>query len=167
MARRNLNGSRILLTGASSGIGKALAIRLAQNQGHLLLTARRKQRLEQLAAEVEQLGATASWVDGDITQVETRARLVNVIKEQWGGLDVLINNAGVGAIGPFTTARADRLRKIMEVNFFAPVELIRSCLPFMQESQRPLIVNIGSVLGHYAVPKKSEYCGEQVCVAWF
>lgn len=167
MAGRNLTGARILLTGASSGIGKALAMRLARYQGHLLLTARRQERLEQLAAEVQQLGAKAAWVDGDITQSATRDRLLNAVNDKLGGLDVLVNNAGVGAIGPFATARPDRLRQIMEVNFFAPAELIRSCLPLLQQGRRPLIVNIGSVLGHYAVPNKSEYCASKFALHGF
>lgn len=167
MARRNLIGARILLTGASSGIGKALAMRLAQYQGHLLLTARRVERLEQLAEQVQQRGAKVSWIDGDITESETRGRLISAVNDELGGLDILVNNAGVGAIGPFATANADRLRQIMEVNFFAPVELIRSCLPSLQNSQHPLIVNIGSVLGHYAVPKKSEYCASKFALHGF
>lgn len=142
-------------------------MRLAQYQGHLLLTARRKVRLEQLADQVRQLGAKASCVDGDITQSDTRDRLMSAASDELGGLDILVNNAGVGAIGPFATARPDRLRQIMEVNFFAPVELIRSCLPQLQKSEQPLIVNMGSVLGHYAVPKKSEYCASKFALHGF
>ena len=157
----------MLLRGASSGIGKALAMRLAPYRGHLLLTARRKERLEQLTDQVQQLGGHASWVDGDITQPDTHRRLLEIVDDQLGGLDVLINNAGIGAIGPFATASSDRLRQIMEVNFFAPVELIRSCLPHLKKSPRPLIVNTGSVLGHYAVPKKSEYCASKFALHGF
>lgn len=142
-------------------------MRLAPYQGHLLLTARRKERLEQLADDARQLGARASWVDGDITESETRRRLLTAVSDELGGLDVLVNNAGVGAIGHFATARPDRLRQIMDVNFFAPVELIRSCLPHLKQGTRPLIVNMGSVLGHYAVPKKSEYCASKFALHGF
>jgi short-subunit dehydrogenase len=67
----------------------------------------------------------------------------------------------VGAIGPFARAHEDRLRRVMEVNFFAPAELIRVALPMLRAGQRPLIVNIGSVLGHRAVANKSEYCASK------
>jgi short-subunit dehydrogenase len=73
-------------------------------------------------------------------------------------LDILINNAGAGAIGRFTDADADRMRKVMELDFFAPVELTRSMLPLLRKGNRPAIMNIGSVLSHRAVPLKSEYC---------
>jgi short-subunit dehydrogenase len=70
----------------------------------------------------------------------------------------LINNAGAGAIGPFVDASQDRLRKVMEIDFFAPVELTRASLPWLERGTRPAILNIGSVLSHRAVPNKSEYC---------
>jgi short-subunit dehydrogenase len=73
-------------------------------------------------------------------------------------LDVLVNNAGAGAIGPFEQADTDRLRKVMEIDFFAPAELTRICIPLLKQGTRPAILNIGSVLAHRAVPNKSEYC---------
>jgi short-subunit dehydrogenase len=73
-------------------------------------------------------------------------------------LDVLVNNAGAGAIGPFEQADTDRLRKVMEIDFFAPAELTRICIPLLKLGTRPAILNIGSVLAHRAVPNKSEYC---------
>jgi short-subunit dehydrogenase len=79
----------------------------------------------------------------------------------------LINNAGVGARGPFVEASADRLRRIMEVNFFAPVELIRDTLPLLSVGRAPMIVNVSSVLGHRAVPNKSEYCASKFALHGF
>jgi short-subunit dehydrogenase len=79
----------------------------------------------------------------------------------------LVNNAGIGAIGPFAEASPERLRKIMEVNFFAPAELIRSALPLLEAGKRPLIVNVSSVLGHRGIPKKSEYCASKFALHGF
>ena len=83
------------------------------------------------------------------------------------GLDLLVNNAGVGAIGYFADASPQRLRQIMEVNFFAPVELTRAALPLLLAGRRPMIVNVSSVLGHRAVPKKSEYCASKFALHGF
>ncbi len=160
-SRRNLAGQSILITGASSGIGRALAIELATRKTRLLLTARREDLLQTLRAETEQLGSKTVCVAGDISDANVRHSLIEAAQEQFGGLDVLINNAGVGGIGTFASADEARLRRIMEVNFFAPMELLRGSLPLLGKSRDGVIVNIGSVLGHCAVPKKSEYCASK------
>ncbi len=98
---------------------------------------------------------------GDIVEAEVRRRLLDTAQAELGGLDLLVNNAGVGAIGPFAEASEARLRRVMEVNFFAPAELIRSAVPLLRAGNRPMIVNISSVLGHRAIPKKSEYCASK------
>jgi len=150
-----------LITGASSGIGAALAIELARYNTRLILTARRAEKLADVAQQVEELGSTALQVCGDITDARLRYQLLSESKEQFGGLDILINNAGIGGIGTFASADEARMRLIMEVNFFAPAELIRAALPLLKASEDGVIVNVGSVLGHCAVPKKSEYCASK------
>lgn len=163
MARRQLPHKRILLTGASSGIGRELARHLAAYSTRLLLTARRTDRLEELAEDLRQRHPACEIVfqAGDITDPEHRCRLVDLAARHWGGLDLLINCAGGGAIGPFSAAGPDRLRALFELNFFAPVELARSCLPMLLQGHQPMLVNVGSVLGHRAVPWKSEYCASK------
>lgn len=168
MATRRLQNARVLLTGASAGIGRELALRLAAKKSQLVLTARRDDRLEELADEIEKThGTKPNWIAGDITDSDHRQSLLEACQSELGGLDVLINNAGVGAIGTFENASADRLRKVMEVNFFAPVELTRAALPLLREGNRPIIVNVSSVLGHRAVPKKSEYCASKFAIHGF
>ena len=161
MARRTLDNARVLLTGASSGIGWALAEQLGRCRVRLLLTARRQARLEQLRRQLSGQGVEVDCLSGDIAEASTRGQLLDHVHQRWGGLDILINNAGRGAIGPFAQATPQRLRQIMEVNFFAPAELTRQALPLLRQGQRPLVVNIGSVLGHVAVPGKSEYCASK------
>jgi short-subunit dehydrogenase len=167
MSRRQISGSRTIVTGASSGIGWALAHQLARRGARLVLTARREDRLRQLAAEIDGDERKCVIVPGDITDPDLRARLIRTAVERWGGLDILVNNAGVGALGPFRNADPARLRRVMEVNFFAPVELIRSAIPALQNGHRAIVVNIGSVLGHRAVPKKSEYCASKFALHGF
>jgi short-subunit dehydrogenase len=161
MSRRSIEGIRALVTGASSGIGRELALQLARQGAHLVLTARRQTHLEDLVREIGQHGGQASAVAGDVTDPALRQRLAQVVADQWSGLDLLVNNAGVGAVGPFADADSERLRRVMEVNFFAPAELIRELLPLLRSGRRPMIVNVGSVLGHRAVPNKSEYCASK------
>jgi len=160
-AKRNLALKRVLVTGVSSGIGRALAIALSREKARLILTARRKDRLTDLAEFIEQQGGQVCFVAGDITDAELRSRLLKTASQKYGGLDVLINNAGVGGMGTFASTDEARLRRIMEVNFFAPAELMRSSLPLLRQSSDAVVVNVGSVLGHFAVPEKSEYCASK------
>lgn len=161
MARRSIEGTRAIVTGASSGIGRALAIELARQGARLVIVARREEKLREVAAEIAKVGAAAEIVVGDVTKPETRAAMIAAAKEHLGGLDLLINNAGVGALGHFSHADAERLRQIMEVNFFAVAETIREALPALRRGNRPMIVNISSVLGHRSVPRMSEYCASK------
>ncbi len=133
----------------------------------MLVTARRGDRLEELVAAIHQAGGVAVACPGDITSAEHRQRLVDDVQRQWGGLDLLVNCAGIGAMGRFDGASPDRLRTVFEVNFFAAVELIRAALPLLRTGQRPMIVNISSVLGHRAVPLKSEYCASKFALHGF
>ncbi len=158
MARRRLEGLRVLLTGASSGIGFCLAQQLTQSGADVLATARRIDRLERLTSVTLGDPGKLAILAGDLTCPTHRQRLANWCLEHWDGLDVLVNNAGAGAIGPFEQAGVDRLRRVMEIDFFAPAELTRLCIPLLKHGKRPAILNIGSVLGHRAVPNKSEYC---------
>ncbi len=167
MARRTLAGAAIVVTGASSGIGRELALQLAARGARLLLVARREDRLRALVEQLSGQQAQAGYIAGDITEPQLRDQVVKAAQDQLGGIDVLINNAGVGALGRFSAANESRLRRIFEVNFFAPVELIRICLPLLRQGRRPMIVNIGSVLGHRAVANKSEYCASKFATHGF
>ena len=158
MARRNLKDARIIVTGASSGIGRALAIQLCQRGAHVLATARRIERLHALQDHCKSMPGKLTILEGDLTNEKHRQEILFLATSQWNALDVLINNAGAGAIGRFDTASSDRLRRVMEIDFFAPVELTRLCLPLLERGRKPAILNIGSVLSHRAVPNKSEYC---------
>lgn len=167
MARRNLGTARAVVTGASSGIGWSTALELARLGTRLVLTARRAERLDELQAEVAAAGGTAVTVAGDISVPAIRQLILERVVDEFGGLDILINNAGVGAIGPFQGADQQRLRRVMEVNFFSLVEMTRSALPLLERGERPAIVNVSSVLGHRAVPGKSEYCASKFAVHGF
>src|SRR4051812_46134020 len=167
MARRSLSAFRVLVTGASSGIGRELVLQLAQQGAHVVALARREERLAALAAEAQSTGGIVHYVASDVTDPASRSRALVLCQEKLGGLDCLVNNAGIGAMGPFAAAKEERLRQIMEVNFFAPAELTRAALPLLRQGNHPLIVNVSSVLGHRAVPFKSEYCASKFALHGF
>jgi short-subunit dehydrogenase len=167
MAIRQLTGRRALVTGASSGIGRALALELARHGADLVLFARRLDRLSKVAAEVQRMGRRAVCVAGDVTDATARKRSLDAARDELGGLDILVNNAGIAAHGRFAESDPGRLRPIMEVNFFAPVEFIREAIPLLREGRQPLIVNVGSILGERAVPHKTEYSASKFALHGF
>lgn len=167
MARRRLQDKRALVTGASGGIGRAISIELARHGVDQVLVARRADRLAEVVAEIERLGRRAEAVVGDVTDRAVRRQALEVARERFDRLDILVNNAGVSAHGRFADADPDRLRPIMETNFFAPVELIREALPLLKVGREPIVVNIGSVLGQRGCPHKSEYSASKFALRGF
>lgn len=164
MARRSLANSRILVTGASSGIGRELSLAFARRGARLLLAARREAELASVVAECRSLlpgvGA-ADYLIGDVTAPDDRSALLARAATKWQGLDVLVNNAGVSAHGPFAGSDESILRRIMEVNFFAAAELTRLALPLLRTGEHPAIVNVGSIIGHRGLPLNSEYAASK------
>ncbi|GAB4141499.1 MAG: SDR family NAD(P)-dependent oxidoreductase [Thermogutta sp.] len=167
MARRNLDGSRGLITGASSGIGRALAEELIRRHCRVVVAARRAERLEELARLGEKYGTEVIVFAGDMSTPEARRQLVAHAHERLGALDFLVNNAGMGALGRFEEMPPERLREVMELNFFGLVELTYAALPLLRNGNRPIIVNVSSILGHRGIPWRSYYCASKFAVQGF
>ena len=167
MTKRRIAGSRALVTGASSGIGRELCRQLSRAGSDLVLVARRAEALQELATELESHHRRAEVVAGDITDPDLRRRAVERAQVCFGGLDLLINNAGVSAHGRFSEASPERLQRILDVNFIAAAELIRISLPTLRQGRTPMVVNIGSVLGRRGVPHNSEYCASKFALSGF
>ncbi len=161
MARRSLVECRVLITGASSGIGRELSLALSRRGARVLLSARREKWLDAVASECNRAGGSAERLAGDVTDAAYQDALVQHAVASWGGLDVLVNNAGVSAHGRFADGDDATLRRIMEVNFLAAAELTRRAIPVLSSGTRPAIVNIGSILGHRGIPLNSEYCASK------
>ncbi len=164
---RRIEQSRLLITGASQGIGLALAEAAARRGAQVLAAARSAERLTALVTRVRNAGGTIEMVQADVTAPADRQRLVAAAVEHFGGLDILVNNAGIGATGHFAEASPDRLRTIMEVNFFGLTETTRACLPLLRQGHRPAIVNISSIAGKRALPARSEYSASKFAVQGF
>lgn len=167
MTRRAIKGSRAIVTGASSGIGRAVALELGRHGADVVVVARRAERLNELAREIEQLGARAVAVAGDVTEPTTRQSAIDCAEDQFGGLDVLVNNAGIAGIGRFEDASRERLRRIFEVNVFALMELTRDAIPLLKRGNKPIVVNMGSIVGHIALPNFTEYSAAKFAVRGF
>jgi len=155
--KRDLNGLRILITGASSGIGRSLAEQLAQAGARLSLAARSEGKLHRLVGSLARFGTEIFVMPADITSPEDRQHLFDDVQARLGGLDVLINNAGIASWAHFADSSEAILRRIMEVNFFAPSELMRLAIPLLVEGHQPAIVNVASMCGRKAMPAWSEY----------
>lgn len=167
MARRDLRGMRTVVTGASSGIGLALAMELARAGARQVISARREDRLQTLAESIRALRGEVEIVAGDITDPPVQQKIVDTARTALGGLDALINNAGVGAMGRFSEADPDRIRRVMEVNFFALAEMTRRAWPLLRQGNRPIVVNVSSIVGHRGVPFMAEYCASKFAVRGF
>lgn len=156
----SLAGKKALVTGASGGIGRAVAIELAKSGVDCLLFARREAELSETARLVRDLGVRRHEFVGDVTDPDDRRAAIEMCKSQMQGLDLLVNNAGVSAHGRFHESSPDRLRKIMEVNLFATAEMIRLATPLLSESSG-CVANVGSILGWRGVPHNAEYCASK------
>ena len=155
--KRTIAGKRIIITGASGGIGQAIAENLAANGARVILAARNLDRLKALENTIRGNGGDALAVHCDVTEPADRQRLVETAVREWGGLDGLVNNAGVSAWGHFQTSTEALNRKVFEVNFFAPVELTRLCMPELMKGQQPFVLNVTSMCARRGMPAWPEY----------
>jgi short-subunit dehydrogenase len=147
----------MLITGASGGIGRCLAEQAARAGARLLLAARSADKLEELSGRLRARGAEVITVACDLAVDADRRRLVQTAAESWDKLDILVNNAGIGSWGHFIDSSEAILRQVMEVNFFAPAELIRLTLPLLRRGRQPAVVNISSRCGRRGLPAWPEY----------
>ncbi len=162
-----LQGSRILLTGASEGIGRALALELARRGARLVLAARDLARLESIAAECRAAGAEAHAVPADIGDPTACATLVSASVGALGGLDVLVNNAGATMWARFDAITdLGIFERLMRVNYLGAIWLTHAALPQLKAS-RGLVVAIASIAGLTGVPQRSGYAASKHAVIGF
>jgi len=153
-----IDGSTILLTGASSGIGEALAPMLAERGATLALAARRADRLEATLDRCRgQAPASRSW-SVDLSDLDAAAGLVAEVWAAYDGFDVLINNAAVGMRKPLIDQTPEDVELVMRTNFLSPVRMAQAALPLMIERGGGAIVNVGSGGGRFGIVHESSYC---------
>jgi NADP-dependent 3-hydroxy acid dehydrogenase YdfG len=145
-----LSGKAVAITGASSGIGEATALALARAGASVALGARRKDRIDALAARIEDEGGTAVPLEVDVTDEGQALAFVETAADRLGRLDSLINNAGVMLLGPVEKGSADDWRTMVNVNLLGLLYCTAAALPLMRAQGSGDIVNISSVAGRFA-----------------
>ena len=151
-----MRGKVAVVTGASSGIGEATARVLAARGAAVVLAARNEERILFLEREIDAAGGSVLSVPTDVTDGASVNNMVERTVGEFGSLDVLVNNAGLGLSGRVAELRPDDLRYLFEVNVLGPLNCIQAALPRMGRGGR--IINVSSVVGKRAIPKVGGYC---------
>jgi len=162
-----IKGKVVIITGASSGIGAAVARRLAHDGMRLTVAARRLDRLEQVAAEVEALGGEALIVQTDVRNRDELRCMVQTTFERWGRIDVLLNNAGLGHDKALIRIKPEMIRDEIHINLIAVIECAQVVLPVMLRQKSGHIINVASIAGLIAMPGSTIYSATKFGVNGF
>lgn len=162
-----LQGKRVLLTGAGTSIGRATASILAKHGARLVLFGRREEPLQDVRQMIRDAGSEGVVVPGDVTDPAARAEVLKAAADQLGGLDVLINNAGIVRAGRLERATEDEIRAMIEVNLLAPILLTREALPLLRASGDAMIVNVSSGIALVGGPFYATYAATKAGIARF
>ena len=160
----NIAGKVVGITGASSGIGEATALLLAERGAKVVLGARRSDRLEVLAAHITKVGGEAAYARIDVKRRDDLSNFVRLACEQYGKLDVLVNNAGVMPISPLDDLRVEDWEEMIDINIKGVLYGIAAALPVFRKQGFGHFVNIASTAGHKTVPNQSVYSGTKFAV---
>lgn len=163
--KENLTGKVVVLTGGGGGIGRAAALRLHEEGARIaLLGGTRPEKLEETRAA---LGGDCLVCPGDLTDGETIRAGLKTIADTLGGIDVLINNAGMALSCPFEEVTEEQFDRIMAINVRTPFFLTQAALPYLRKSSAASIINISSVVGHAGYPLQTAYVASKHAVLGF
>ena len=162
-----LTGKVALITGASAGIGQACARALAQEGAHLVLTARRQERLDQLKREAEKAGTEAISVIGDAREESTAIKTVEAATQAFGQIDILINNTGVGNYKNLIDTSAEEYDDLMDTNVRSTFLFTRHTVPVMLKQKQGTILMISSMSGIYGFAGEAVYCATKFAQVGF
>jgi NADP-dependent 3-hydroxy acid dehydrogenase YdfG len=162
-----LSGKAVAITGASSGIGEATALTLARAGASVALGARRKDRIDELAARIEDEGGTAVALEVDVSDEAAARGFIEAAHERLGRLDTLVNNAGVMLLGPVEQADSEEWRTMINVNLLGLMYCTHAALPIMLGQESGDIVNISSVAGRFARAGNAVYAATKFGVGAF
>ncbi|MDH1086570.1 SDR family oxidoreductase [Pantoea brenneri] len=160
----NIKDKVIVITGASSGMGEAAARHLAQKGARVVLAARRSDRIDAIANEINELGGSAIAMATDVTLEEDVKALVDAAVKQWGRIDVLINNAGVMPLSTLDQAKVSEWNQMIDVNLRGVLHGIAAALPYMKAQKSGQIINTASVAAHLVFPASAVYSATKYAV---
>lgn len=158
----------IVITGATSGFGLAMAEKFAENDNSLVLVARTESKLAEVAQKVNHLGGKGITVAGDVTDVRTFERVLNTAVKEFGQIDVLINNAGGGVkIAPIDQMDNQSVQSCMNLNLTSVIAACRTIVPQMKKQKQGLIINLTSACAKFAWPEWSVYSAAKAGLSMF
>lgn len=160
----NISGKVIAITGASSGIGEATALLLAERGAKIVVGARRTDRLEKLAETIAAKGGEARFRAVDVTSRDDTQAFVDFARAEFGRVDVLVNNAGVMPLSPLAAGKHDEWERMVDVNIKGVLWGIGSVLPIMEAQGSGQVINIGSIGALRVVPTAAVYCATKFAV---
>lgn len=152
-----LNNARVIITGASQGIGRAIALEFARRGARLVLAARNQPRLDELAASIRGAGGSAIVVPTDITADGAVERIAAVTIREFDGIDILVNNAGIGLHGTIADTSTSDVAALFGLNVLAAAAAIRAVVPTMRAQGAGMIINISSMAGRIVIPRIGYY----------
>ena len=164
MGRTDIEGAVVVVTGASSGIGRAAALEFARRGAHVVATARRGEALETLRRECEAMGPQALAVPADVTDAEAVENVARTAVARFGRLDVWVNNAAVTVFGKFHETPPKSWRRVIETNLFGYVNGARAALRHFRATGRGILINNASMLGKAGAPYLSAYTASKFAV---
>ncbi|PYQ99894.1 MAG: oxidoreductase [Acidobacteria bacterium] len=155
----------VVITGASSGIGRATAVRLARDGAAVVMCARRADRLEAAAADVRAAGGEALPIVADVTRADEVRRLVDAAVERFEHVDVMVCNAGFGIAGAIDDITPDQMQKLVDVNFMGTYHAVRAVLPIFRRRNRGHVIVVSSIVGKRGVPYMGAYAATKFAQA--
>ncbi len=164
---QKLAGSVCLITGATAGIGKASAFALASEGANLILIARREHRLNELVETIQSAGGRAVAIVGDVRDEQTAIRAISTAKEQFGTLNILINNVGIGNYKNLIDTSAEEYDEMMDSNVRSTFLFTRHAVPLMIEQKSGTIIMISSMAGIYGFAGEAVYCATKFAQVGF
>lgn len=148
---------RVLITGGASGLGKALALKYAAENHHVAIVDLNNERGTETLAQIEQHGVDAFYQHCDVRKLDSAQQAVSAVQKRWGGIDIMINNAGVAAGGPFDWISSEDWEWVMDINFFGVLRGCQAAVPVMKSQGSGHLVNIASMAGLLNPPGMSNY----------
>ncbi|MCV0430698.1 SDR family NAD(P)-dependent oxidoreductase [Nitrosopumilus sp.] len=157
----------VLITGASSGIGKDTAIEFAKQGANIVLVSRTKEKLEQVADELKKFNVVTLVCQCDVSNKEQVKEMSKLVLEKFNSVDILVNNAGFAIYGSVSDLSIDDIESQMETNYFGMIYCIKNFLPSMLEKKSGHIVNVASVAASFGLPGIASYCASKFAMLGF